>query len=146
MKKHQCIPLLTKHGYRQLVRRAIIFATALTGDSGYAHPEINRIALESMLIGWLTSTASWRKYRKHCAEFHKNEDLYVMAQDQALQAAQDAIDNNADLFGHFYTLKEANEAVERVPALQKPAVALRMTRLLEKIEEGKKKLGYSPRS
>lgn len=145
MKKHQCIPLLTPHAYRQLVRRAALFAKALTGDSGYARPEINRIVLESMLIGWLTSTASWRKYAKHCAEFHQNEDLYVIAQDQAVQAAQDAIYNDPELFGHFYNaLKEANEAVARAPWRAKSGVALRMTRLLDKIEEGKKKLGWSP--
>ena len=83
--------LLNRKQYLKLRTKAREFAQALTGDAGFEWPGSNLIALESMLVGWLRSTKEWRKYDAWCAKHRPRTDIYIVAYDQALQAAQDAI-------------------------------------------------------
>ena len=83
--------LINKAAYRKLVKKAVEFSHVLSGDAGYSNPEVNRVALESMLIGWMKAQPYWIKYELHCMVHHPRENIYLLAQDQALQAAQDAV-------------------------------------------------------
>lgn len=86
--------LLTKAQYYHLVKKAEEFAGELSGDAGYEKSQINRIALESMLVGWMTAQPYYAEYEAYCAEHHTRENVLLLAQDQALQAASDAVENH----------------------------------------------------
>lgn len=128
---------LNKKGYARLVSKAKEFMHSLMGDSGYTDVETNRVALESMLIGWLRSTKEWTAYDKDCRQNHPRTDVYVVAQDQAVQAAHDAIfAEPGEFVTWFYTEKDLNAIIHQTPPLLK-------TRLAAKIAKAKKRLRIS---
>lgn len=136
--------MLTQREYRTLVYRARIFAHWLIGDDRYLKPEINRIALENALVGWLWGTKAFKDY---AATAPKNDPLWTLAKDQAQQAAQDAIfsDKEDGLVTYFYSVEELNHMVGDLVGKAKSRfanqVAQSQTALDKKIAAAKKKLG-----
>lgn len=128
--------LLNRKSYRRLVRKAHEFVQVLTGDAGYERPEVNRVALESMLVGWLRGTAEWKEYEQFCAKWFPNENIYLIAQDQAIQAASDAtLDCAQDSVAPwFYSLAELNAMIDSETAIEK-------TRFANKVQKAKTRLG-----
>src|SRR5215831_8449977 len=87
--------LVNEETYRALVNQAREFRDALKDlEIGYTDPQMNRVALETMLIGWLRAQPVWDQYDNYCAEHHPRENLWPIAGDSALQAAQDVIGND----------------------------------------------------
>ncbi len=89
--------LINKKNYRKLVKQAKWYVNVLSGDGGFSNPEVNRVALESMLVGWMHAQPYWEEYERFCMVAippknprHPRENIFLIAQDQALQAAQDA--------------------------------------------------------
>lgn len=68
--------------YSQLVSQARKFSEPLKGKGRFEHAEVNRVALESMLVGWMFATMPNEA---------KRAGFFEMARDQALQAANDAV-------------------------------------------------------
>lgn len=165
---------MTRKGYRALVSKANEFIEALMGDAGFERVTSNRIALEAMLVGWLRGTPRWKQYDADCVRLKLKDNLYLLAQDQAAQAAQDAIfsERNADYLTFFCSIGELNEMISELPAREKMRFAAKvkpamdrlnpdgtpinqtrfagkvteaMKRLQISIAEGKQKLGYKSR-
>lgn len=94
---------LTKREYQQLCNQAKRFANFLLLDAGFSHPGVNRVALESMLLGWMTQ---WKPFLKAQATNHRNRrNLMRMAQDRALEAASDVV------YTHFRFVEPANPPI-----------------------------------
>ena len=130
--------MLTKRQYKALVFRARKFANALTGDAAFVNPQVNRVALESMLVGWLSCQPCFLAYVSKCKKDHPREDVWTMAYDQALQAAQDAIfcDKEDGLAGYFYSGRELTIATKTTSF-----ISPRNTKLVRRIAKAKANLG-----
>lgn len=82
---------LTQKRYKVLVNRAKVFIGYLSGDAGMIDRDVNKVALESMLAGWLTSTKEFDDYVKRCRKLKQDGSEALIIQDLAAQAASDAI-------------------------------------------------------
>lgn len=80
----------TAKNHKRFVRRAIWYVHILRGDAGYTNPRVNAVALESMLIGWMSAQAWFCKYAKWLAKHYPRTDICLLAGDAALQACVDA--------------------------------------------------------
>lgn len=85
---------LTKKQYARLVKQARYFAKYLSEDAGFSNPGVNRVALESMLVGWMVTWKPFVAYVQHASVHHKRENIILMAQDRALEAATDVVSLN----------------------------------------------------
>lgn len=126
---------MTRKGYRALVSKANEFIDALMGDAGYERTTSNRLALESMLIGWLRGTLRWKQYDRDCVRRKLKDNLYLLAQDQAAQAAQDAIfsERNADALTFFCTIEELNWMISELPGREKMRFAAKLKPAMDRL-------------
>lgn len=92
---------LTKKEYNELVRQAKIFAAQIKGDAGFDDSGVNRVALEHLLCGWLTTTRTFRSYAAMVKRRNLRDNPLLILQDQALQAADDAVGSDP-----FFAVKE----------------------------------------
>lgn len=80
----------TKERYRLLVRQAKVIAKVFTGDKRYEKRDVNFVAAESMLMGWLSCQGWFQKWANEYSEIWNETDLWLITTDWATQAMSDA--------------------------------------------------------
>lgn len=70
------------------------FVRELSGDGGYARPDVNFIALENLIVGWVYGQTWFDEFRRDRVKQHPREDVFCIVRDWALQAAMDVTERN----------------------------------------------------
>lgn len=83
--------LNTRSNYVRMTKQARVFVEVLSGDVGFADPEVNRVALESMLVGWMAGTPQFRAFAEYLGLEFRRDNPFIHAQDLAVQVAEDLV-------------------------------------------------------
>lgn len=85
---------MSKPEYRRTVRAARFFVEKLSGDFGCERPESNRLALESMVAGWMMGRPHFGRWMAATIRKYPRSLIIDEVWDQAIQAADDAAGDN----------------------------------------------------
>lgn len=91
-------PLLNKREYQTIVKKAHEFAYILQGDAGYTSGSSNRLALENMLLGWISTQLFFRRFSRSCIRKKQSDDSFLVFRDAVNEAVNDAVETNEKFY------------------------------------------------
>lgn len=87
--------LITDAAFKQ----AQVFAEVLKGDAGFLKAGDNYLALESMLVGWMSGQSWFKAHEGFLARHYPKDDIYLFAQQLARETASNAVSPRDKTFG-----------------------------------------------